>query len=76
MATFTSGTNGGTGTLQSTSGFGAKYGELSEADAFTIQKKFLTISKKLVTMARLRRRKLSLSMGGRMCVGGVTNDFR
>ena len=56
MATFTSGTNGGTGTLQSTSGFGAKYGELSEADAFTIQKKFLTISKKLVTMARFAQK--------------------
>ena len=49
---FTAGTKGGTGTLQSTSGFGAKYGELSDADAFTIQKKFLTISKKLITMAR------------------------
>ena len=53
---FTSGTAGGTGTLQSTSGFGAKYGELSEADAFTIQKKFLTISKKLVTMARFAQK--------------------
>jgi len=53
---FTSGTAGGTGTLQSTSGYGAKYGELSEADAFTIQKKFLTISKKLVTMARFAQK--------------------
>ena len=49
-------TAGGVGTLQSTSGFGAKYGELSEADAFTIQKKFLTISKKLVTMARFAQK--------------------
>jgi N4-gp56 family major capsid protein len=48
--------NGGVGTIQSTSGFGAKYGELSEADAFTIQKKFLTISKKLVTMARFAQK--------------------
>ena len=47
---------GGTGTLQSTSGFGAKYGELSEADAFTIQKKFLTVSKKLTTMARFAQK--------------------
>jgi len=53
---FTAGTKGGTGTLQSTSGFGAKYGELSDADAFTIQKKFLVISKKLVTMARFAQR--------------------
>ena len=49
-------TAGGVGTLQSTSGFGAKYGELSEADAFTIQKKFLTISKKLITMARFAQK--------------------
>ena len=56
MATFTSGSAGGTGTLQSTSGFGAKYGELSEADAFTIQKKFLTVSKKLTTMARFAQK--------------------
>ena len=53
---YTTGAAGGTGTLQSTSGFGAKYGELSDADAFTIQKKFLTISKKLVTMARFAQK--------------------
>ena len=51
-----SATYGGTGFLESTSGFGAKYGELSDADAFTIQKKFLTISKKLVTMARFAQK--------------------
>ena len=56
MAAYTAGTKGGVGTLQSTSGFGAKYGELSAADAFTIQKKFLTISKKLVTMARFAQK--------------------
>ena len=56
MATYVAGTAGGEGTLQSTSGFGAKYGELSEADAFTIQKKFLTISKKLITMARFAQK--------------------
>ena len=58
MATYTAGTAGGTGTLQSTSGFGAKYGELSAADAFTIQKKFLMISKKLITMSRFAQKEV------------------
>ena len=49
-------TYGGTGTLQSTTGYGAKYGELSTADAFTIQKKFLNISKKLITMNRFAQK--------------------
>lgn len=56
MAAYQAGTNGGTGTLQSTSGYGAKYGELSAADAFTIQKKFLAISKQLITMARFAQK--------------------
>ena len=56
MAAYVAGTKGGTGTLQSTSGYGAKYGELSAADAFTIQKKFLTISKQLITMARFAQK--------------------
>ena len=56
MVAFTNGTAGGTGTLQSTSGYGAKYGELSTADAFTIQKKFLNISKKLITMNRFAQK--------------------
>lgn len=56
MAAYVAGTKGGVGTLQSTSGFGAKYGELSAADAFTIQKKFLTISKQLITMARFAQK--------------------
>ena len=56
MAAYTAGTKGGIGTLQSTSGYGAKYGELSAADAFTIQKKFLTISKQLITMARFAQK--------------------
>ena len=42
--------------LQSTTGYGAKYGELSTADAFTIQKKFLNISKKLITMNRFAQK--------------------
>ena len=49
-------TYGGTGSLQSTQGYGAKYGELSAADAFTIQKKFLNISKKLITMNRFAQK--------------------
>lgn len=53
---FQQGTRGGTGTLQSTQGYGAKYGELSSADAFTIQKKFLNISKKLITMNRFAQK--------------------
>jgi len=56
MAAYVAGTAGGTGTLQSTSGYGAKYGELSAADAFTIQKKFLSISKKLITMNRFAQK--------------------
>ena len=58
MVAIVAGTAGGTGTLQSTSGFGAKYGELSTHDAFTIQKKFLTISKKLITMARFAQKEV------------------
>jgi len=53
---YQAGTNGGTGVLSSTSGYGAKYGELSAADAFTIQKKFLAISKQLITMARFAQK--------------------
>ena len=47
---------GGVGDLTSTQGYGSKYGELSAADAFTIQKKFLGISKKLITMARFAQK--------------------
>ena len=49
-------TYGGTGNITSTQGYGSKYGELSPADAFTIQKKFLGISKKLITMARFAQK--------------------
>ena len=52
----TGATYGGIGDQTSTQGFGAKYGELSAADAFTIQKKFLGISKKLITMARFAQK--------------------
>lgn len=65
MATYTAGTKGGVGTLQSTSGYGAKYGELSAADAFTIQKKFLTISKQLITMARFAQKQTKATGEGK-----------
>ena len=65
MAAYVAGTKGGVGTLQSTSGYGAKYGELSAADAFTIQKKFLTISKQLITMARFAQKQTKATGEGK-----------
>ena len=56
MSNYVAGTEGGIGSIQSTAGYGNKYGELKDNDAFTIQKKFLGISKKLITMARFAQK--------------------
>ena len=56
MSNYVAGTEGGVGSIQSTAGYGNKYGELKPNDAFTIQKKFLGISKKLITMARFAQK--------------------